>query len=200
MFLYSVNGELQWKRDTKTAIVNGLDVTDDNQRILFKGWGGAGVVSFAGQVEWSRLANRLTTSRDLGTLVFGDEPNHGPGWPGITVADGERKQLWFRWASVDAFISASGHRILATVDINQDKKEADLFGTGGGAGAAIQLLARDATVVATFPDYRSAMALSDDGERMWLRAATSTSRASTSVVKPSRPSMLSSSRMAGERS
>lgn len=169
MFLYSINGELQWKRDTQAAIVNDLQFTDDNQRILFKGWGGAGVVSTAGQVEWSALANRLAASRDLSLFVVSHEPNHGPGLPSIAAIDGQRKPLWHRWAGIEAFVSARGDRILAWVDRIQDKKEEDFFG-GRHSGADVQLLSRNGEALATFSDFRSPIALSDDGKTMWLQS------------------------------
>jgi hypothetical protein len=169
LFLYSTNGTLQWKRDTKAAIVNDLDFTDDNQQIVFKGWAGAGVVSLAGQVEWSRMSNRLAASRDLATLIFGNEPNHGPGLPGITVTDGNANRLWFRWAAIDASVSATGDRILAMIDDQQTKQEDDFFAKP--QPATIQLLSREGAVLAAFADYRSPIALSEEGDRLWLQAA-----------------------------
>jgi hypothetical protein len=169
LFLYSINGELAWRRDTKSAIIQDLEFSDDNSRVLFKGWGGNGVVSVAGQVEWSMLGSRMVASRDLMTFVFSDQPNHGPGLPHIAVADGHQKVLWHRWADLDAYISATGSRVLAAVDRKQEKVEADFFGDGPAAGADIQLLTRDAEVVTTFSDYRAPIALSEDGTRVWLR-------------------------------
>jgi len=151
IYLYSVTGEQQWKRDTEAAIVNDLAFTDDNQRILFRGWGGAGIVSVAGQVEWSLLASRFRASRDLETLIISNEPSHGPGDPSIAVTDGQRKTLWHRVAPIEAFVSSSGHRILATA---------------GGP----RLFSRSGETIATFPDYTWSIALSDDGTHMWLRA------------------------------
>jgi len=148
------------------AIVSDLEFTDDNQRIIFKGWGGAGVVSTAGDVEWSTLANRLAAARDLGTFILSQEPNHGPGLPSIVVADHKLTGLWSRWASTEAFVSATGHRVLALVDRNQDKKEPDFFGVAQAAD--VQLLSRGGDAIATFADYRQPIALSDDGNRMWL--------------------------------
>jgi hypothetical protein len=164
--LFSRLGQLQWKRDTEGAIVGDLEFTDDNRRIVFRGWGGAGVVSVAGQVEWSGLSNRLAASRDLSTFVFGSEPSHGPGLPRFHVADAGRKELWMRWGSVVAFVSATGDRILATVDKEQQKKEADFFGEP--QASAIQLLARDGSLVTSLDDYRWAVALSEDGSRAWV--------------------------------
>ena len=170
LHLYSISGELQWTRDTSAAIVNDLEFTDDNQRIVFKGWGGAGVVSVAGQVEWSSLANKLAAAKDLSTFIFSNEPNHGPGLPSITVTDHQRKGLWHRWAAIAAFISATGDRVLARVDKVQEKAEADFF-DGPHAGSDVQLLSRDGTVIATFADYLAPLALADNGSRAWLRAA-----------------------------
>lgn len=167
--LHSRSGELQWKRDTGAAIVHDVDFTDDNSRIVFKGWGGAGVVDANGQVQWGTHANRLAAARDLSTFIFSHAPNHGPGLPSIALADAGRSVLWHRWGSTDAFISAKGDRVLAMIDTVQEKKESDFF-DGGSGGAEIQLLSRDATVMAAFPDYRRAIALSEDGDRMWLAA------------------------------
>ena len=166
LFLYSRNGTLQWKRETKAAIVSDLEFTDDNQQIIFKGWAGAGVVSTAGEVRWSMLANRLAAARDLGTFVMSQEPNHGPGLPSITVTDHKQSVLWSRWGSIEAFVSDTGHRVLAVVDRNQDKKEADFFGEAQAAD--VQLLSRGGDVIATFSDYRRPVAISEDGDRMWL--------------------------------
>ena len=53
VLLYSRDGHLQWTRDTRARIVEGVRISDDNRYISFKGWAGAGRVSFAGHVEWS---------------------------------------------------------------------------------------------------------------------------------------------------
>jgi hypothetical protein len=151
LFLYSVNGEFQWQRDTKTAIVSDLSFTDDNQRIVFKGWGGVGVVTVAGQVEWGLLATRLRASNDLETFVFSDEPNHGPGEPSFTVTDGRRQTLWSHIGSLDAYLSSTGDRVLASLP-------------------GVTLSTRDGTPVTSYPDYASPLALSEDGKRAWLRA------------------------------
>lgn len=166
MFLYSINGELQWQRDTKTALVSDLIFSDDNQRIIFRGWGGAGVVDVNGQVEWGILANRLAASRDLKTLVISNEPNHGPGLPSIAVTDAQRNDLWHRWADTEAFVSAAGDRIFAAVDDDQVKKEEDFFARA--QRQTIQLLSRDGSVVQSFPEYETAVALSEDGTRVWV--------------------------------
>ena len=169
LHLYARSGDLQWTRDAMVAIVDQLDFTDDNQRVVFKGWGGAGVVSVAGHVEWSGLSNRLAASQDLSTFVFSNEPNHGPGLPQIVVTDASRTTLWSRWAQLDTFISSSGHRVLAGVDANQAKQERDFFGES--QEAIVQLLDRDGHVVASYSEYVAPLALSDDGTRAWLRGA-----------------------------
>jgi hypothetical protein len=166
MFLYTRSGELQWTRKTDASIVSALEFTDDDQHIVFKGWGGVGVISAAGLVEWSKLASRLAAARNLSTFVIGDEPNHGPGLPGITATDDRGRLGWFRWGGIDAFVSANGDRILAVVDRNQAKNEQDFY--GAEQEREVQLLARDGSVVKAFPDYHSVHALADDGTRLWL--------------------------------
>ena len=98
-----------------------------------------------------------------------NEPNHGPGLPQIVVTDASRTTLWGRWAQLDTFISSTGHRVLAGVDVNQAKQERDFFGEP--QEAIVQLLDRDGSVVASYSEYVAPLALSDDGTRAWLRGA-----------------------------
>jgi hypothetical protein len=151
IFLYSVTGELIWKRDTHGGIANDLEFTDDNERILIKGWSGAGVVSMAGQVEWSQLANGLAASRDLSTFVFPYEPNHGPGPSGVTVTDARRETLWGDDGWTRAYLSATGDRVLVMTSGNQ-------------------LRSRNGDVIYTYDGYRFPITISGDGTRVWLLA------------------------------
>lgn len=154
MFLYSHTGALQWQRNTKAAGVLDLAFSDDNQRILFKGWLGVGVVSAAGQVEWTLPGTFMSASSDLTTLSVGVEPHHGPGGSLYFVADAQRRQLWSSEGSPHALVSAIGDRVL-------------------GNRGAITLSSRTGAAIRRFDDYRSAIALSEDGTRAWLRGQES---------------------------
>jgi hypothetical protein len=149
LYLYSRTGALQWQRDTGASIVNDLEFTDDNERILFKGWGGVGAVSIAGHVEWSTAATHLAVSRDLRTLVLTTDPGHGGGRPSYAVTDARRQPLWNGDGGIGAIVSGNGDRVLL-----------DLAG-------AVQLVTRDRTVLNEFPNY-SAIAFSEDGALAWL--------------------------------
>lgn len=151
LFLYSTVGQLQWRRDTEVAIVNDIEFTDDNRRIVFRGWAGIGVVTVAGHVEWNAFASRLRASRDLSTFAISDEPSHGPGDPVFTITDGQRKTLWSHIGTSDVYLSSSGERVLASVD-------------------RPGIFTRTGERVITFADYSWPIAISEDGTRVWLRA------------------------------
>jgi hypothetical protein len=109
-------GTLQWKRDVKDArILRDLQFTDDNRHIVSTGWAGPAVVEVDGTVVWGGLANRMAFSRDLTTFVFGNEPNHGPGYSSFEVTDRHQKTLFSRLGSTETYVSATGDRVLATV-------------------------------------------------------------------------------------
>jgi hypothetical protein len=149
IYLYSTTGEQQWMRKTEAAIVGDLEFSDDDQRIIFKAWGGAGVVSVPGQVEWSQLGNGLVVSRNLSTFVFPYEPNHGPGPSGIAVTDARRNLLWKEDGSTAAYLSANGQRVLVMP-------------------AGNELRSRGGEVIYSYAGYRWPIALSEDGSRVWL--------------------------------
>ena len=170
--LHDRAGALQWKRELTDAIlVSDLEVSDDNTQILVKGWTGAGIVGLNGHVRWSAYANRFTASRDLKTFVFSYEPNHGPGLPQINVTSETRTKLWSRFALVEVFVSANGSRILATVDGRQNKEEKDFLAES--QERIVQLLSRDGDVITSYPEFDGALALSEDGTRVWLRSERS---------------------------
>jgi hypothetical protein len=52
--LYTRGGELKWTRETNASIVQGITFSDDNRRIAFNSFAGAGIVSVAGHVESSK--------------------------------------------------------------------------------------------------------------------------------------------------
>ncbi len=151
MSYYTVNGELQWQRDTQAPIVNDIEFADDGQRIVFKGWAGVGVVSTAGQVEWSVSATQLAASRDLRTLVISSEPNDGPGRPVFVVADERRRALWDGESGLGGLVSANGERVLI-----------DLLDGGP------MLATRDRVVIHQYADYYTPIALSADGAFAWM--------------------------------
>jgi hypothetical protein len=64
VLLYSRDGQLQWTRDTRARIVEGVRISDDNRHISFKGWAGAGRVSVAGHVEWSEPGSGSPSSEN----------------------------------------------------------------------------------------------------------------------------------------
>jgi hypothetical protein len=169
VYLYSRDGALKWKQDVDgAAIASNLEFSEDNTRIVLRGWAGAGIIGIDGRPEWASLANRFRVARDLQTFVFSHEPNHGPGLPRITVTDAQRETLWHRWAAIEAFISANGQRILAHIDIDQEKEERDL--TGELQPGELQLLSRSSEVIRSFPNHGLPIALSADVRRIWAQS------------------------------
>jgi hypothetical protein len=85
--LYSRDGKIEWQRDTTAKIVQGITFTDDNLRLVFQSYGGAGVVSVAGHVE--------SSTREAGDA---DEDNRSPipfyRWRVARSEDGSR--MWLR--------------------------------------------------------------------------------------------------------
>jgi len=160
--LLTRTGKLVWQRDLDVAITSDLTFSDDDQFIVLQGWGGIGLVRIDGTPEWTQPSNRMRASRDLKTFVSSYEPNHGPGWSTIGVHDDTGRTLWFKDASVEAFVSGSGQRILARIDDNQEKTEQDGFADRQPGHP--ELLTRDGQELVRFlPGWRP-LALSDDGE------------------------------------
>jgi hypothetical protein len=104
--LFSRDGGLRWIRATDAAIVQGITFTDDNQRIMFKSYGGSGTVSMAGHVESS---TRQAADADGETR----SPLPYYRWRVARSEDGTR--MWLRGEDSIDCVDASG-RVLATID------------------------------------------------------------------------------------
>ena len=104
--LFSRDGGIRWTRATEAAIVRGITFADDNQRITFQSYGGAGTVSVAGHVESS-------TRR----ASDGDEDTRSPipfyRWR-IAQSD-DRPRMWLRGEDSIDCVDARG-TVLATIN------------------------------------------------------------------------------------
>jgi hypothetical protein len=102
--LFSRDGRIFWTRATDASIVQGITFADDNQRITFTSYGGAGTVSLAGHVESSTRQ------------PAGDEDTRAPfpfyRWRIARRDDGSR--MWLRGEDSIDCVDARG-TVLATI-------------------------------------------------------------------------------------
>ena len=105
MLLFARDGGLRWIRATDAAIVQGMSFTDDNQRITFASYGGAGTVSVAGHVETS--TRRGDDSRD-------DNRSPVPYYRWRIARSDDGSRMWLRGEESIDCVDTRG-RVLATI-------------------------------------------------------------------------------------
>lgn len=103
--LFSRDGAIRWTRATDASIVQGMTFSDDNQRITFASYGGAGTVSLAGHVETS------TKQPDDSTA---DNRSPVPYYRWLIARSEDGRRMWLRGEESIDCVDARGN-VLATI-------------------------------------------------------------------------------------
>lgn len=103
--LFSRDGGIRWTRATSATVVRGLVFTDDNRRITFQSYGGAGTVSLAGHVESS---TRLAAGED------DDNRSPIPYYRWRIAESDDRTRMWLRGEDSIDCVDTRG-TVLATI-------------------------------------------------------------------------------------